>query len=825
MVGAAWARRVAGTPDGTAPSRWQDADGTGMDASPTRSLQTLLRGRWQIPLALTALAAAGLTLHRLRPPPPKLDFDAALADLGALRDAKAFLPAADGAANLLNIQPPLPRAARAQLHDFIADVIYRHETGGGPKDPENLHKLIEHLEALPGLDAPLDATRLLRIAEAHTWLDQADAAIEVYRKARQGPMTADQRRAAAQALVELLAGKASGRAERRQLLEELLADERVGPAYAWWALRESIREVLREGDVAAARRLLDSFGAALSSADLKGYFEFLDGQVLLAEGRPDEAAARVGWVNAWLHHGARRDDAMARGGDVAALNAWLGGLVHLNLQQPDEAIKLFEEAALRAPRDELFIDASVGRARALAALHRDEEALQALEDVVARVQRHPVLRPRGQEAVRTTALALAEMEGRPANDLAPLQYLELVVDRTPFENPGEQSRLLERLAQGFEQAAARESSPEIQVHYRASAARRYYAAADLAVLEEPRLGDLLWHSAQAAMQAARHTDAQRALARFLSGRDFDARRPVALLQLGEACDSLGEREQALRHYRTVIDAYPRVEEATRARLLAANVLRDMGDAHRPEAERLLIELIDDERVSPDSLNYRDALRSLCELTYEAGRYADAISRLETFAELYPGDPEIARTRFLLADSHRRSALALRDHPPRNVAIEAAQAEALARFRRAAELYDAQLSSTNGRDDALQALYERLALLYSADCLFEINTPESLHQALDLYRRAAARYEQEPTALTAQVQIANICLRSGDRTAAARALERARWLLRGMPAQAFSEARDGADRASWDRYLKTVLASHQFRDVFSTPVLASPRGAP
>ncbi|TWT42329.1 Tetratricopeptide repeat protein [Phycisphaerae bacterium RAS1] len=792
-----------------------------MDGSPTRSLRTLLRGRWQIPLALVALAAAGLSLQRLRPPPPKPDFDALIADLTALRDAKAYLPAADGAVNLLNVQPPLSRAQQAQLHDFTADVIYRHETASSEKDPENLHKLIEHLDALKTLADPLDATRLIRIAEVQSWLNDTDAAIEAYRSARAQPTTPDQRRTSAQALVTLLSRKGSGRAERRELLDELLADPGVTADYAWWALRESVRDALRQGDVADARRLVDTHGPRLSNADVKGYFEFLDGQVLLAEGRPDEALARAGWVDAWLTDTARRDDAMIRGGDVAALNGWLGGQVHLALEHPDEALKLFDNALLRAPKGELSIDAGVGRARALAALHRDDEALQALEDVVTRVNRRPELRQRGHEAVRDAGLILAEGQGRAADDLAPLQYLELVVDRTPPDGHDEHSRLLERLAQGFELAAARDADPTVRIHYLATAARRFLAAADLAVLDESRLAELTWHAAQAAMQAGRFTDARRALERFLDGREFDARRPTALLQLGEACEGVGDTARALQQYRRVIEAFPRVEEATRARLLAAGVLRAMGDAERVESERLLTELIDDDRVSPDSLTYRNALRALCELSVEAGRYADAISRLETFTELYPDDADFARARFLLADAHRRSAYALRSDPPPGAAAEAAQNESLARFHRAAELYDALIHDGPASDDAQHGVYERLALLYRADCLFEINTPESLHQSLELYRRAAARYEQEPTALTAQVQIANIHLRNGDRTAAARALERARWLLRGMPSPALAEGRDGADRAAWERYLTTVLASHQFRDVFSTPVAASP----
>ena len=116
--------------------------------------------------------------------------------------------------------------------------------------------------------------------------------------------------------------------------------------------------------------------------------------------------------------------------------------------------------------------------------------------------------------------------------------------------------------------------------------------------------------------------------------------------------------------------------------------------------------------------------------------------------------------------------------------------------------------------AAPALYERLSLFYQADCLFELNAPATLQQALELYRRAAARYEREPAALTAQVQVANIYLRLGRLTEAARAVERARWLLRNIPDGAFAAYPDGAGREHWDRYLTGISSSDLFRRVFA-----------
>ncbi len=124
-----------------------------------------------------------------------------------------------------------------------------------------------------------------------------------------------------------------------------------------------------------------------------------------------------------------------------------------------------------------------------------------------------------------------------------------------------------------------------------------------------------------------------------------------------------------------------------------------------------------------------------------------------------------------------------------------------------------LSDADGR----WSLYERLSLFYRGDCLFELNEADTLEEALAVYREAAARYEAEPAALTAQVQVANIYLRQGKLREAVRAVERARWMLRGIPEEAFEQYADGTDRAYWDRYFSTVSSAQLFQDAFVGPL--------
>ena len=75
------------------------------------SVVAILAGRWQIPLAICAIIIGGIALYRMKPPKRSVPFEALLADVLTLAEHGAYHDAADAAANLLEQDPPLPRAA------------------------------------------------------------------------------------------------------------------------------------------------------------------------------------------------------------------------------------------------------------------------------------------------------------------------------------------------------------------------------------------------------------------------------------------------------------------------------------------------------------------------------------------------------------------------------------------------------------------------------------------------------------------------------------------------------------------------------------------
>jgi tetratricopeptide (TPR) repeat protein len=93
------------------------------------------------------------------------------------------------------------------------------------------------------------------------------------------------------------------------------------------------------------------------------------------------------------------------------------------------------------------------------------------------------------------------------------------------------------------------------------------------------------------------------------------------------------------------------------------------------------------------------------------------------------------------------------------------------------------------------LYLKLAHFYRADCLYDLGNYED---AVKLYEEAAFRYQDDPSALAAYVQIVNADCAMGKLEEARTANERAKWLVRRIPDEAFSEA---MPKQYWEQLFK------------------------
>ncbi len=778
----------------------------------------LFSGRWQIPLALVATAVAGVTLYRMTPAPPQVDFTALLADVELLAEAGDTQGAADSIANMLEVNPPFPSPQRAILHDRLAELIFDVEHDRDDHSPQNVDKLRAHQRAAWNLGLPLDSHSMLRYALAQKWAGSQEAALRGLRRALDEDLSPDDRRDAVRATVQLLEKHPSAKLERRELLDGVLNSETSSEGYYWWALRRSVEDALDESDTIRAGELLAEYGERLKSSDLKGYLDYLWALTMVHEGRTEEAAPLVRWIDDWLGEAAGTTRELDRLGHLPSLNRWLMGRIHLIEDRPQDALVAFDEAALGPAGPDLRIAVAVGRGLALAALDRHVEARAVFGQALEELQSAPEYRQKAADEFREALATLYEQRHEAGDYRNALVYLSMASDLLPDERREEKLALLEQVGQAYRLGGEAADDAKLSRQYFARAGEAYEHATDLVDVDESRLRQLLWDAAGAYDLAGRVRSLRRVLEKFVEGRGEDPRMPQALLQLGSACEIAGDDSAAMSWYEDLIKRYPRLMEAARAQVQRARVLVARGVGHYEEAERTLVELLESGYVAPEAAAYRDALLSLCDLLYYQGRYGEAVSRLEDFLSLYPEHPERIRARFMLADAYRRSAYALRDEALRSGA-PAPAAESRRRFELAAGhfgelLRDPRLRQNEVNDEAL-ALYGRLALFYQGDCLFELNEPATLEAALGTYRNAAARYAGEPAALTAQIQIANIHLRLGEVVEAARAVERARWLARSIPDAGYQHSKTG-DRADWNRFLEVVSASDLFRDAFVAP---------
>lgn len=795
------------------------------------SIRKLLAGRWQMPVVLLALTSAGAALWSMRPPSAPVNLDAVMSDIASLSRDGRFFDATNAAADLLARAMTLTEAQKAALNDYLASAIFNYESNRESPSIDNVKLIAKHLDSAIQQGLPLDATRLYRKARVHEWLGETQQATDEYR-ARVGMGGApEELRAARQGLVRVLDDRPDFDAERRATLSALLADDATPDTYVWWALQQEIGHALDCGDHDAALAALQEHGGRLRRSDIAGLHDALLAEIYVAQGRSTEAEPIVRAIDDFLPGTGEEFAEFDQFGSLKSLNRRLSGAVNLAAGKPEEALRDFDDALLRDPPERIYTPAAVGKAQALLAAGRDEEAVEAFEAALARMDQwtHMVDRERGRAAV-VHAMEAASEERRSAGKLAGAIHLRrAMLAAIPEADERERLRVAEILAAMLDKQAEESDDATVVAEARRESGKYHEQAAYLADLSEPRVTDHLWAAADQFDRGGLPGDTRRVLERFVIGRSFEPRLPAALLKLGTANEAEGRFEAAIAAYRRLMERYPELPEAAIARVMTAGCLVSLGQERNAEAERLLTDLLEDGDVSPRSFVFRDALRALCDLLYYQGRYAEAVARLETLLAYHGDDPNRAQTQFMLADSYRKSAIAWRSAGSQQTdARERERVTQLSRerLRRAEKLFsDVQLEVTAALagapdEDRRQTLraYQRLSMFYRAECLADLGDDESIEAALAVYRQASAEYEREVAVLSAQVQTANLHLRMGRTAEAARAVERARWLLANMPDAAFESARAEGEpwgRAEWQKYLSTLASSHLFASALAT----------
>lgn len=342
----------------------------------------------------------------------------------------------------------------------------------------------------------------------------------------------------------------------------------------------------------------------------------------------------------------------------------------------------------------------------------------------------------------------------------------------------------------------------------------------LTLIDDEGYGDAMWKGIELYNRAADLAEMIAALDLFVRERPEDPIAPDAMLRLGRAYQANGQQDKAVDVFVRLRDDYPQALAAAEAAVPLAQAYVTQGRERWPLAENVLRGVVENNPVlGPESRVFQAATWELGQFYYRMERWGEALGRFEEFASRYPEDERRPQLLFLRGDCYRRAAAELevqadeaqvraRVASTASDTVAAAAAtreneEAAQQARRyhieAKRLFEATVAlySQEAPQTALDETYERLAWFYRADCLYDLGR---YAESIDLYDAAAFRYQDDPSALSAYVQIVNAYVALGRPEDAKTANERAKWLLRRIPPESFRDGALALSRENWQQWL-------------------------
>jgi tetratricopeptide (TPR) repeat protein len=328
--------------------------------------------------------------------------------------------------------------------------------------------------------------------------------------------------------------------------------------------------------------------------------------------------------------------------------------------------------------------------------------------------------------------------------------------------------------------------------------------------------DSLWDSARMFDSAGDTTEAIASYIEFATTISDDPRLPEAEFHLARAYQSIGQYDLAAQRYEALLEIANDPERGTgvgpfavRSYVpLAETYLEDGDPSNDQRASDLLEAVIRGEAGGVDSDAFNDALTAMGMVHYYKADYPRAIEALEESVARSTESREQLRLKYLLADSYRLEAEAIRGTLGEG-AIAPTVARSLERTReshlaRAIELF-AQARDEGGaipepRRTALEQIYLRNAHFYLGDCAFDLGDFEN---AIRYYGVARDAYAEDPASLVALVQIFNAYLEIGDIERARTASERARRFYERLPDDVWDDPSLPVSREDWERWLDST----------------------
>lgn len=502
--------------------------------------------------------------------------------------------------------------------------------------------------------------------------------------------------------------------------------------------------------------------------------------------------------------------------EVAAQAQLLAGVAELAKNDPAAALSRFSKVRR----------AFAGRPEALAAMLHEAELQQAKGDAVQSLALYERLTNEAgsAETYVNPVLPLSQLEARlmTAFDryLAAHQYEEAVKLAAAVSPLLSEVRSVEMTARAHrewgshlirsapaELAARGVIEAEARDHFRQAGAA-YEKLAELRVATRHYLDDL---SASAQNYREGHGFRQSSrMYRLLLKQQASKNQPDTLTGLGASLLSEGNPEDALGVLNECREMYPNHPATYQARLLAAQALEELGKIE--EAKQLLADNLYKYSLTPQSTEWRDSLFALGNLLYRDALMQEARSRnegvdssdvdrrrsalielekahalfreaLKTLTEAvkrYPQAPQQIEARYRIAECYRHCA----KWPRKRLSIITIETTRVSLHKQmqqdllsAVDEYSQLIAMLGDDKEPYRSPLERSVLRNSyfarGDALFDLGRYED---AIKAYSAATNRFQHEPEALEAYVQIA-ACYRRLNRPVEARGtLEQARIVL-------------------------------------------------
>lgn len=774
---------------------------------PTRPPQRTFGQLWQMPLLLISLSLFGYAAWKFFDirPGPTIDQKVAVARTYMTQERpEAAIDYLNQVLNTTKLDVP----HEGQIHLMLAESLEMLQRQKPSRVIPAYHEQIVQQSREALLDG-VEATAVIyrRMAESFEALHRPADALDHYRRSMAMDPTKSirmQRR-----IIDLQLAQEDF-AAAGQSLNDYEARKELSDSERAWAVGESAHLMIERGGFESAKKILaDAASLNISPVD-QGQLNYWLGYCAWKLGENDEAerCLRVAREQLRVRHPLDGDAAYVLGRIAQARN------------DPQTANSFYEIVIVNHPESKAAPLARLNRGVCRVLLKNDDGGLTDLHDIVNQIDQKGAAkskyRPDAIAALQQASISLTD-RGNFQGAMEAMAYEQVL-------QPEPSAGFFSRLADVYEKRADQldKQAPTITVdkvkrdqlvrEFRTKAGDACIAySRALTIMDDKAYGDALWRGIDLYDRSGELRRAIGALQLFVAERPEDALTPDAMLRLGRAYQAGGFFDKAVSTFQKIQFRYPKSFAASKCAVPLAQAYLAKGPEFYAKAETVLLSVVDNNLVlTPDAQEFRQSLFELAQLYYRTSRFEESVSRLEELVSRYPDEQRLGQLMFLMADSYRKSANLLTSRiiaatqPSDPVEAAAARKERLAKAK---TLYDRVIEAyrTSPPSSDLDKLYQKLSHFYRADCIYDLGNFE---EAIHLYDAAAFRYQEDPSALAAYVQIVNAYCALNRMDEARTANERAKWLLKRMPADAFANGGFTMPKEYWDQWLKwsNTLAS-------------------